>query len=250
MSWAEPSRLPSGGRRNAQRPAAGVAHAVGQVRVPTRDPLEGERQLHTGNVLGEPGFDSDPVDALRSLGSAVGRACSLVAHSRASIFPTPIPPQPVDRQSADDRLRDRLCGADRPCRDRGRPLPPAAPGLRERHSALLPGGDRRPQPAGRRGAPRSDPSGDRRPEAQAPAAARRHRRGDSRHGAAGRRRPDRRPDRGGAALHRPDRHDAATAGGAGRRLGPARRRRPGGSGQGRRTLGDRRARRSLQRNGR
>ena len=57
MSWAEPSRLPSGGRRSAQRRPAGVGDAVGEVRVAAGDPLERERQLDARDVLGEPGFD-------------------------------------------------------------------------------------------------------------------------------------------------------------------------------------------------
>ena len=44
MSWAEPSRLPSGGRRSAQR-AGGVGDAEGQVRAAAGDPLERERRL-------------------------------------------------------------------------------------------------------------------------------------------------------------------------------------------------------------
>ena len=72
MSWAEPSRLPSGGRRSAQRAAGGVGDAVGEVRVAAGDPLEGERQLDAGDVLPEPGFDARPVDPVRSLGGAVG----------------------------------------------------------------------------------------------------------------------------------------------------------------------------------
>ena len=40
MSCAEPSRLPSGGRRSAHQRPARVADRIGQVRAPARDPLE------------------------------------------------------------------------------------------------------------------------------------------------------------------------------------------------------------------
>ena len=70
-----------------------------------------------------------------------------------------------------------------------------------------------------------------------------------RHRPARRRRLDRRPDRRPAALQRPDRLDAAAAGGAGRGLGTAGRRRPQRPGRGRRALGDGDPGRRLQRDG-
>ncbi len=232
-------------RRPAQRPAApgGVGDAVGQVRVAAGDPLEGERGLGARHVRGEPGLD--PARSIPSTRRVGIGACSLIAHRvGASICTTTRETaQPVAGQPADDRLRDRLRGPDRPRGDRRRPIPPAAPGLRERDRPLLPARDPGPQPT----APRAEDSGrgrrDHPRRARPPAGpARRHRQPDPRHGAAGRRRPDRRPDRRGAPLQRPDLLDAPAARGAGRGLGTAGGRRPRAPGS--RSAASRRRRRS------
>ena len=64
MSWAEARRLPSGGRRSAQRAPARVGDRVGQVRAAAGDALERERRLGPGDVLGEPGLEARLVDSL------------------------------------------------------------------------------------------------------------------------------------------------------------------------------------------
>ena len=254
------ARGPCRGRsRAACRAAAGAAPSaaqpasldpVGQVREPAGDALEGERRLGGGGVLAANQASTPArVDPLAP-GGAVALACSLVAHSGASIFTTGSTLEPIAGQQAEDRLRDRLCRAHRDGRDRRRPLHPAAPGLRGLDRPLLPSRDRRRGSRSPKARARGRPRDRLRRGSAARTSAQPDLRRHPRHRAARRRRADRRPDRGGAALQRPDRLDATAAGGAGRRRRAARRRRPQHPGRGRRPLGDRDPRRRLQRDGR
>ena len=201
-------------RRAAQRPAppGGVGHAVGQVRVAAGDALEGERQPGAGHVLAEPGFDVGAVDA-------VGGACSLIAHSCGASICTRsrAAPEPVAREPADDRVRDRIRRPHRAGGDRGRPLPDTS-ARTTRTRSRAPTRPRSP-PATNSPAAKTRPRRRARVVAEpsdARFAAQRHRWRDARHDPARRRGADRRPDRGRAALQRPDRLDAPPPRGAGR----------------------------------
>ena len=75
MSCAEARRLPSGGRRSAQRRPAASVTAIGEVRAPAGDPLEGERRLGAVDVVREPA----PRRARRSIPSLSSVASSAMA---------------------------------------------------------------------------------------------------------------------------------------------------------------------------
>ena len=241
MSWAEPRRLPSGGRRSAQRLPARSVDPVGQVRVTAGDPLEGQRRLGARRVLGEPGFSS----AAGSIPSG-----AVAAPSAWPVASSPIASQAYSRRrrrlspSLANRLRIGfaigfavLTGDGG---DRRRPLHSSsartsrtrspAP-TRWRSAARV--GSREGTAARRPRGPRSSPQGRRRAELRDEISSETR---DTALLVGGR--ADRRADRRAAAVQRPDRLDAAPAGGAGRRLRPARRRRPQRPGQGRRPLGD------------
>ena len=150
MSWAEPSRLPSGGRRSAQRRPPASRDPVGQVRVAAGDPLEGERRLGAGDVLGEPGFDAGAVDPVRGVPVA---SSPIAAQAYARRRGRRLSPSLANRLTIGFAIAFAVLT--------GLAVIGVARFLQQRQdyedaiAALLPGGDRRPQPARARGTTRA-----------------------------------------------------------------------------------------------
>ena len=250
MSWAEPSRLPSGGRRSAHLPTGGVGDPVGQVRVAAGDPLEPQRQLDPGHVARRTRLRA-PAASIPS-GTATVPSCSVAssaigaqAYSRSNRRLSP---------SLANRLRIgfaigfavltamAVIGVGRFIQQRQDFEDSIARSYQVEMVARvrIARGQRRPAARARRSANRPPPR----------RTAGRNLQRHPRHRPARRRRADRRPDRGAAPLQRPDLLDAPPAGGAGRRGRAPRRRRPQRPGRGRRPGGDGDPRRRLQRDGR